>query len=138
MTPTRGERRKRVIMARRKTPGLEVFPNPSPKRDYVVKHVAPEFTSRCPITGQPDFGTVVIEYVPDKLCVELKSLKLYLQAFRDVGIFYEALTNRLLDELVEVLAPRRMRVETRWRTRGGMHSVVSAEYEKTRRRRAPR
>lgn len=125
-------------MARRKKYGLEVFPNPSPKRDYVIKHVAPEFTSRCPMTGQPDFGTVIVEYVPDRLCVELKSLKLYLQGFRDEGIFYEALTNRILDELVAVLAPRRLRVETRWRPRGGMHSVVTAEYEKPRRKRATR
>lgn len=125
-------------MAKRKTYGLEVFPNPQPKRDYVIRHVAPEFTSRCPMTGQPDFGTVVIEYVPDKLCVELKSLKLYLQAFREEGIFYEALTNRILDELVAVLAPRRMRVKTRWRPRGGLHSVVSAEYEKPRRKPATR
>jgi len=125
-------------MAKRKTHGLEVFENPQPKRDYVIRHVAPEFTSRCPRTGQPDFGTVIIEYVPDKLCVELKSLKLYLQAFRDEGIFYEAVTNRILDELVAVLAPRRMRVETRWRPRGGMRSVISAEYEKPRRKPATR
>jgi 7-cyano-7-deazaguanine reductase len=125
-------------MTIRKTHGLEVFSNPSPKRDYVIRHVAPEFTSRCPMTGQPDFGTVTIEYVPDKLCVELKSLKLYLQAFRDEGIFYEALTNRILDQLVAALAPRRLRVETRWRPRGGMHSIVTAEYEKPRRTRATR
>ncbi len=125
-------------MAKRQTHGLGVFPNPSPKRDYLIKHVAPEFTSRCPMTGQPDFGTVIIEYVPDKLCVELKSLKLYLQGFREQGIFYEAVTNRILDELVAVLAPRRLRVETRWRPRGGMHSVVTAEYEKPRRKRATR
>lgn len=118
--------------------GLEVFENPGPGRDYVIRHVAPEFTSRCPVTGQPDFGTVVIEYVPDRLCVELKSLKLYLQAFRELGIFYEAVTNRILDELVEVLAPRRMRVETRWNPRGGMTSTIVAEYEKRRGRRANR
>jgi len=105
-------------MTRRKTHGLDVFPNPSPKRNYVIKHEAPEFTSRCPMTGQPDFGTVIIEYVPDKLCVELKSLKLYLQGFREEGIFYEAVTNRILDELAVVLAPHRLRVETRWRPRG--------------------
>ncbi len=125
-------------MTKRKTYGLDVFPNPSPKREYVIRHVAPEFTSRCPMTGQPDFGTVTIEYVPDRLCVELKSLKLYLQAFRDQGIFYEAATNRILDELVATLAPRRLRVETRWRPRGGMHSIVTAQYEKPRRTRATR
>jgi 7-cyano-7-deazaguanine reductase len=125
-------------MAKRRTSGLEVFENPRPERDYVIRHVAPEFTSRCPKTGQPDFGTVIIEYVPDKLCVELKSLKLYLQAFREEGIFYEAVTNRILDELVAALSPRTMRVETRWRPRGGLHSIVTAEYEKPRRRSATR
>jgi len=118
--------------------GLETFSNPKPGRDYSVRHVAPEFTSRCPLTGQPDFGTVIIEYVPDRLCVELKSLKLYLQSFREVGVFYEALTNRILDELVALLAPRRIRVETRWRPRGGLTSSIVAEYEKRRRRRAKR
>lgn len=108
--------------------GLEVFPNPAPQRDYVIRHVAPEFTSRCPVTGQPDFGTVTIDYVAADLCVELKSLKLYLQAFREQGIFYEAVTNRILDELVETLQPRRMRVETQWTPRGGMHSTVVAEH----------
>ncbi len=124
------------IVSKRKTCGLEVFDNPAPQRDYVIRHVAPEFTSRCPVTGQPDFGTVEIEYVPDKLCVELKSLKFYLQAFREQGIFYEAVTNRILDELVQVLRPRRLTVTTRWRPRGGMHSVITAEY--TRRRSAAR
>ncbi|MFO0839685.1 MAG: preQ(1) synthase [Phycisphaerae bacterium] len=107
--------------------GLEVFPNPAPSRDYVVRHEAPEFTSRCPKTGQPDFGAVIIEYVPDRLCVELKSLKLYLQAFREQGIYYEAVTNRICDELTQVLRPRRMRIETRWNPRGGMTSVIVAE-----------
>ncbi len=108
--------------------GLVVFPNPAPQRDFTIRHVAPEFTSRCPVTGQPDFGTVIIEYVPAELCVELKSLKFYLQAFREQGIYYEAVTNRILDELVAVLQPRRMRVETRWRPRGGMRSVIVAEH----------
>ncbi len=117
-------------MARSANRGLEVFANPAPRRNYVIRHVAPEFTSLCPVTGQPDFGTVEIEYVPDRRCVELKSLKLYLQAFRDQGIFYEAVTNRILDELVAVLEPREMTVTTRWRPRGGMHSVVTARYKK--------
>lgn len=116
-------------MSKKTNYGLDVFPNPRPQRDFVITHVAPEFTSRCPVTGQPDFGTVTIEYVADKLCVELKSLKFYLQAFREQGIFYEAVTNRILDELVEVLSPRRMRVETAWTPRGGMHSTVVAEYQ---------
>jgi 7-cyano-7-deazaguanine reductase len=108
---------------------LQTFPNPAPRRDYVIQHVAPEFTSLCPVTGQPDFGTVTIEYVADQRCVELKSLKLYLQAFRQQGIFYEAVTNLILDDLVTTLAPRRLRVETRWSTRGGMHSTIVAEYQ---------
>jgi 7-cyano-7-deazaguanine reductase len=111
------------------TPAMfETFPNPAPHRDYVIKHVAPEFTSRCPMTGQPDFGTVIVEYVPDGLCVELKSLKTYLQAFREEGIFYEAVTNRILDDLVAVMKPRRLQVVTNWRPRGGMHSTVTATY----------
>ncbi len=125
-------------MAKKHNYGLEVFANPRPQRDFVITHVAPEFTSRCPVTGQPDFGTVTIEYVADELCVELKSLKFYLQAFREQGIFYEAVTNRILDELVEVLSPRRMRIETRWTPRGGMHSIVVAEYQKAATKRAAR
>lgn len=122
-------------MVERKNYGLETFANPSPRRDYTIRHVAPEFTSRCPVTGQPDFGTVVIEYVPDRLCVELKSLKLYLQGFRDEGIFYEAVTNRILDELVAVLRPRWMRIETDWNPRGGLRSVITAEHVQKRARR---
>jgi 7-cyano-7-deazaguanine reductase len=122
-------------MSRRTNPGsLETFANPSPRRAYVVRHVAPEFTSLCPVTGQPDFGTVIIEYVPGRLCVELKSLKLYLQAFRDQGIFYEAVTNLICDDLVAALRPRRMRVETRWKPRGGMRSVIVAEHAPAERR----
>lgn len=113
---------------------LETFPNPQPARDYTIEHVAPEFTSVCPKTGQPDFGTVRLTYVPDKLCVELKSYKFYLQTFRNEGIFYEALTNRLLDDLVKVLRPRSMTVTTEWTPRGGLHSIVTATYESRRRR----
>ncbi|MBU0640683.1 MAG: preQ(1) synthase [Planctomycetes bacterium] len=120
-------------MAKSHNYGLETFPNPQPKRDYTIRHVAPEFTSRCPVTGQPDFGTVTVQYVPDKLCVELKSLKLYLQAFREEGIFYEAVTNRILDELVSVVAPRAMKIETCWSPRGGLTSTIVAEYTKPRR-----
>ncbi len=119
---------------RRSSLGLETFANPSPDRDYIIRHVAPEFTSLCPVTGQPDFGTVTIEYVPDRLCVELKSLKLYLQTFRDQGIFYEAVTNRILDQLVAVTHPRWMQVRTDWTTRGGMHSTITAEYHRPRRK----
>ncbi len=107
---------------------LETFDNPHPHRDYVIRHVAPEFTSVCPKTGQPDFGTIEIEYVADRLCVELKSLKFYLQGFRNVGVFYEDLVNRILDDLVGALAPRRMTVTGRFTPRGGMHSIVTAEF----------
>ncbi len=128
-------------MARSKTPSkrtstfdeLELFPNPAPQRDYVVRHVQPEFTSLCPKTGQPDFGTVIIEYTPDKRCVELKSLKFYLQAFRNQGIFYEAVTNRILDELTRAMKPRWMVVRTEWTPRGGMHSIITAEHQPKRR-----
>ncbi len=115
-------------MAKRSRVKIETFANPSPGRDYVIKHIAPEFTSRCPVTGQPDFGTVIIEYVADELCVELKSLKLYLQAFREEGIFYEAVTNRLLDELAAALEPRWMKITTKWNPRGGMTSEIFAVY----------
>jgi 7-cyano-7-deazaguanine reductase len=115
-------------MTKRKTPKLETFPNPAPRRDYVIKHVAPEFTSRCPVTGQPDFGAVTIEYVADRLCVELKSLKLYLQSYREEGVFYEALTNRILDELVAAGKPRWMKITTRWNPRGGLTSEIFAMY----------
>jgi len=109
-------------------PPLETFENPHPRRDYVIRHVAPEFTSLCPRTGQPDFGTIRIEYVADRLCVELKSLKLYLQAYRNEGAFYEDVVNRILDDLVAALRPRRMTVTGAFRPRGGMRSVVTAEY----------
>jgi 7-cyano-7-deazaguanine reductase len=107
---------------------LETFPNPHPRRDYEIQHVAPEFTSVCPKTGQPDFGTIKLTYVPDKVCVELKSYKFYLQSFRQCGIFYEDVTNRILDDLVKVLKPRSMTVATEWTPRGGLHSVVTATY----------
>jgi 7-cyano-7-deazaguanine reductase len=107
---------------------LETFANPNPQRDYIIHHVAPEFTSLCPKTHQPDFGQIDIEYVADKLCVELKSLKFYLQSFRNEGVFYEALVNDILDDLVATLAPRRLSVTGRFTPRGGMHSSVTAEY----------
>ncbi|HLS28716.1 MAG TPA: preQ(1) synthase [Opitutales bacterium] len=109
---------------------LETFPNANPERDYQIEHTFPEFTSVCPKTGQPDFGTVVITYVPDQKCVELKSLKFYLNGYRNEGIFYEAITNKLLDDLVEACEPRRMSVVTRWTPRGGLSSVVTATYER--------
>jgi 7-cyano-7-deazaguanine reductase len=106
---------------------LECFDNPSPGRDYVIEHVADQFTSVCPKTGHPDFGTVTVRFVPDARCVELKSLKLYLQSFRNEGIFYEAVTNRIADDLARAMAPRWMVVETNWRGRGGITSRVRVE-----------
>ena len=108
---------------------LETFTNRHPGRDYVVQHICPEFTSVCPKTGQPDFGTIRITYVPDRLCVELKSLKLYLQAYRSKGIFYEDVINVSLDDLVTAVKPRRLTVEGDFRVRGGISTVVTASYE---------
>lgn len=110
-------------------PRLETFPNRHPGRDYVIRHTAPEFTSVCPKTGQPDFGTIVLTYVPDRKCVELKSYKLYLQAYRAKGIFYEDVINVILDDLVAALRPRRLEVVGDFRARGGISSVVTASYE---------
>jgi 7-cyano-7-deazaguanine reductase len=107
---------------------LETVPNPSPDRDYEIRFDCPEFTCLCPMTGQPDFATIRIKYVPDKLCVELKSLKLYLWSYRNDGAFHEAVTNRILDDLVEALAPRRAEVEGDFFVRGGIHTVVVARH----------
>ena len=109
---------------------IETFDNPHPQRDYVIKHVAPEFTSVCPKTHQPDFGAIEIEYVADKLCIELKSLKFYLQSYRDVGVFYEDVINRILDDLVAACKPRWMKVTGKFTPRGGIHSIITAEYNK--------
>ena len=109
-------------------PRIETFPNPRPRRAYVIRHVAPEFTSVCPKTGQPDFGTIEIEYVPGSKCIELKGLKLYLQGYRNVGVFYEDVVNRILDDLVAACRPRRMAVTGTFTPRGGIHSVIQAEY----------
>lgn len=106
---------------------LETFPNPAPQRNFLIKHICPEFTSVCPKTGQPDFATIELEYIADELCVELKSLKLYYYSFRNEGIYYEAVTNRLLDELVEATKPRWMRVTGNFNVRGGIASVITAE-----------
>ena len=117
---------------------LESFRNRHPGRDYEIVHTCPEFTALCPKTGQPDFATIRIRYVPDERCVELKSLKLYLQGYRDQGIFYEDVTNVILDDLVAALQPRRISVEGDFRTRGGISSVVRAEYQAPRARRRKR
>jgi 7-cyano-7-deazaguanine reductase len=111
---------------------LETFPNSHRDRDYTIVHTCPEFTAVCPKTGQPDFGTIRISYVPNQLCVELKSLKLYLFGFRNRGIFYEQVTNVILDDLVQALAPRRMTVEGDFHVRGGISTVVQASYEEKR------
>jgi 7-cyano-7-deazaguanine reductase len=107
---------------------LETFPNRHPGREYTIIHTCPEFTAVCPKTGQPDFGTIRITYVPDRECVELKSLKLYLQDFRQRGIYYEHVTNVILDDLVAAVRPRRMTVEGDFHVRGGISTVVRAEY----------
>src|SRR5580692_5261464 len=104
---------------------LETFPNPAVGRDYVIEIVCPEFTSVCPKTGQPDFGEITYTYTPDKTCVELKSLKLYLQKFRDQGIFYESVVNRLLDDFVAACAPIRCKVVGAFTPRGGLTSSVT-------------
>lgn len=110
---------------------LEVFANQYPDRDYEIEIICPEFTSMCPKTGQPDFGTLTFLYVPDQTCVELKSLKLYLQRFRNEGIFYEMVTNRILDDLVAVLSPRKMKVIAAFTPRGGIRSNITAVYEQS-------
>jgi 7-cyano-7-deazaguanine reductase len=115
-------------MSSRPTRALEWFENPRPERDYEIRFEAPEFTCLCPKTGQPDFATLRIRYVPDRRCVELKSLKLYLWSFRDEGHFHEAVANRILDDLVAVLAPRRMTLEADFFVRGGIRTVVEVRY----------
>lgn len=107
---------------------LETFPNPNREREYTIEIVCPEFTSLCPKTGQPDFGTLTFNYVPKDSCVELKSLKLYLQRFRNVGSFYEAVVNRLLDDFVQVAQPRRVTVTGLFTPRGGITTKVTASH----------
>ncbi len=109
-------------------PDLLAVPNPAPGRDYEVRCETPEFTCVCPMTGQPDFATVTIAYVPDAWIVELKSLKLYLWQYRQVGTFHEAVTNQILDDLIGALQPRRITVRTDWLVRGGIHTVVEATH----------
>lgn len=104
---------------------LECFDNPNPSRHYVIEHISDEFTSVCPVTGHPDFGQVTLRFIPDKTCVELKSLKLYYQSFRNEGIYYEAVTNKIADDLAKAMAPRWMEVMTHWRGRGGIRSTIT-------------
>jgi 7-cyano-7-deazaguanine reductase len=117
-------------MATRPSKTLETFANPAPQRDYLVHIEVPEFTCLCPLTGQPDFATLVLDYVPDKRNVELKALKLYVWSYRNEGAFHEAVTNRILDDLVRTLAPRFMRLAARWYVRGGLFTTVVAEHRK--------
>jgi 7-cyano-7-deazaguanine reductase len=109
---------------------LKTFANPAPRRDYRICMEIPEFTCLCPMTGQPDFAVLSLEYVPDRLCVELKSLKLYVWSFRDEGAFHEAVTNRILDDLVKATRPRYMRLTAKFNVRGGIATSVVAEHRK--------
>jgi 7-cyano-7-deazaguanine reductase len=115
-------------MTTRPSKTLETFPNPNPERDYEIRFDCPEFTCLCPKTGQPDFAVIHVDYVPDALCVELKSWKLYLWSYRDEGAFHEAVTNRILDDLVAATRPRRMRVMGVFNVRGGITTTVVATH----------
>ena len=117
-------------MPSRPSKRLQTFRNPSPERDYRIQMQMPEFTCLCPLTGQPDFATLELEYVPDRLCVELKSLKLYVWSFRGEGAFHEAVTNRILDDLVRATRPRFMRLTARFNVRGGIATAIVAEHRK--------
>ena len=110
---------------------LETFPNPQPDRDYTIRMKMPEFTCLCPKTGQPDFAVLNLEYVPEKTCVELKSLKLYIWSFRNEGAFHEAVTNRILDDLVKATQPRFMRLTAEFLVRGGIYTTIVAEHRAT-------
>lgn len=115
-------------MSTKPNKNLETFENPQPGRDYTIRIEVPEFTCLCPKTGQPDFATINIEYIPDALCVELKSLKLYIWAFREQGAFHEAVTNEILDDLVVAIAPNFMRIRAEFSVRGGIYTTVIAEH----------
>ena len=117
---------------------LDTFANPAPERDYVVHLEIPEFTCLCPLTGQPDFATLTLDYVPDRRNLELKALKLYAWSFRDQGAFHEAVTNRILDDVVKAVAPRFARLTARWYVRGGIFTTVVAEHRKRGWKPAPR
>jgi len=110
------------------TEKLETFPNPNPARDYTIHINIPEFTCLCPRTGQPDFAILDINYVPNQLCVELKALKLYIWSYRDKGAFHEAVTNKILEDLVSAISPRFMRITARFNVRGGIYTTVVAEH----------
>ena len=117
-------------MPSRPSKRLETFKNPAPERDYRIRMEIPEFTCLCPMTGQPDFATLLLEYIPDRKCVELKSLKLYVWSFRNEGAFHEAVTNRIADDLVSALQPRYLRLEAKFNVRGGIYTSVVAEHSR--------
>ena len=117
-------------MPSRPSKRLQTFVNPSPRRDYRICMEIPEFTCLCPMTGQPDFATLSLEYIPDRLCVELKSLKLYVWSFRDQGAFHEAVTNRILEDLVKAASPRFMRLTAKFNVRGGIYTSIVVEHRK--------
>ena len=114
---------------------LETFPNPAAHRDYIIEHTHHEFTSVCPKTGHPDFAEITLRYVADKTCVELKSLKLYFHAFRNEGIFFEAATNKICDDLGAALKPRSLTIVAKWKARGGFSSVITADWAPAKKRR---
>ena len=116
------------IMTTQPSTTLETFANPNPGRDYTIHIDTPEFTCLCPLTGQPDFATIEIEYVPDQLCLELKALKLYFWSYRDQGAFHEAVTNKMLDDLVAAVAPRFMRINADFNVRGGVYTRIVVEH----------
>ena len=118
------------MQKKRPSKRLESFVNPTPQRDYRIHMEIPEFTCLCPMTGQPDFATLVLDYIPDRKCVELKSLKLYVWSYRDEGAFHEAVTNRILDDLVAATQPRYMKLEARFNVRGGIYTTIVAEHRK--------
>jgi len=125
-------------MTTKPSKSLQTFPNPAPQRDVHIHLQVPEFTCLCPLTGQPDFARLLIDYIPDKKCVELKSLKLYMWSYRDEGAFHEKVTNTILDDLVDALAPRFLRVTARWYVRGGIYTHVIVEHRKRGWKPAPR
>lgn len=125
-------------MSTRPSKNLQTFPNPAPQRDFHIHMEIPEFTCLCPMTGQPDFATLILDYIPEKTCVELKSLKLYIWSFRDEGCYHEAVTNRILDDLVQALKPRFMRLTAKFYVRGGIFTNVVAEHREPDWQPAPR
>ena len=125
-------------MTTKPSKSLQTFPNPAPARDYYIHMQIPEFTCLCPLTGQPDFASFDIDFIPDKKCVELKSLKLYMWSYRDEGAFHEKVTNTILDDLVKAMSPRFLRVTARWYVRGGIYTNVVVEHRKRGWKPAPR